>query len=296
MYSLVNAPTVGFDLARLPTGAAVATILLEALALQGTVGQSGLNLAGFDALQVADPQRAAAWLEVSALTPPRRLDDALSAVGQVLDEAASAIDGSESAARELEPVFRDLTTASFGNLDDLVRMLRQDILDESPVHVVAIASDALAAAYGGARLSEDVRRLLRTPWNSAARLLPPIPADLGPFEADLHTILARVATLSKDEVGVLVEAAGSVEAEWSSRMHAATWASYLAGRLRPAAAAQLQAVRALRMCGVDAATAARGGWNSVSGCLQAVGVHDLLDEVTYGVLVAPWETAVGILG
>jgi hypothetical protein len=25
-------------------------------------------------------------------------------------------------------------------------------------------------------------------------------------------------------------------------------------------------------------------------------VHDLLDEVTYGVLVAPWETAVGILG
>jgi len=295
VYSLVNAPTVGFDLARLPTGAAVATILLEALAIQGTVGEPALDLAGFDALQVTDPQRASAWLEVSALTPPRRLDDALSAVGQLLDEAANSMDGSDST-RELEPVLRDLTTASFGSLDDLLRMLRHDILDESPTHVVALGSDALAAAYGGARLAEDVRRLLRTPWISAARRLPPIPADLGPFGTDLHTILARVATLSKDEVGVLVEATGSVEAEWSSRMHAATWASYLAGRLRPAAAAQFQAVRALRIAGVDAATAARGVWNSVSGCLQAVGVHDLLDEVTYGVLVAPWETAVGILG
>ncbi len=295
MYSLVNAPTVGFDLARLPTGAAVATVLLEALALQGTVGEPALDLSGFDALQVTDPQRASAWLEVSALTPPRRLDDALSAVGQLLDEAANAMDGTEST-RELEPVLRDLTTASFGSLDDLLRMLRHDILDESPTHVVALGSDALAAAYGGQRLPEDVRRLLRTPWIAAARRLPPIPADLGPFGADLHTILARIATLSKDEVGVLVEATGSVEAEWSSRMHAATWASYLAGRLRPAAAAQFQAVRALRIAGVDAATAARGVWNSVSGCLQAVGVHDLLDEVTYGVLVAPWETAVGILG
>jgi hypothetical protein len=175
-------------------------------------------------------------------------------------------------------------------------MLRQDILDESPTHVVALGSDALAAAYGGPRLAEDVRRLLRTPWITAARRLPPIPADLGPFGTDLHTILARAATLSRGEVGVLVEAAGAVEADWSSRMHAATWASYLAGRLRPAAAAQFQAVRALRIAGVDAATAARGVWNSVSGCLQAVGVHDLLDEVTYGVLVAPWETAVGILG
>jgi hypothetical protein len=296
VYSLVNAPTVGFDLARLPTGAAVATILLEALALQGTVDEPALDLSGFDALQVTDPQRASAWLEVSALTPPRRLDDALSAVGQLLDEAATAMDGNESATRELEPVLRDLTTASFGSLDDLLRMLRHDILDESPTHVVALGSDALAAAYGGPRLAEDVRRLLRTPWIAAARRLPPIPADLGPFGADLHTILARVATLSKDEVGVLVEATGSVEAEWSSRMHAATWASYLAGRLRPAAAAQFQAVRALRIAGVDAATAASGVWNSVSGCLQAVGVHDLLDEVTYGVLVAPWETAVGILG
>ena len=91
MYSLVNAPTVGFDLARLPTGAAVATVLLEALAIQGTVGEPVPDLSGFDAVAVDDPQRASAWLEVSALTPPGRLDDALSAARQLVDEAANAV-------------------------------------------------------------------------------------------------------------------------------------------------------------------------------------------------------------
>jgi hypothetical protein len=302
LYSLVNASTVGFDLARLPTGAAVATVLLEALAVQSPLGSRGHerpNLHGFatfDALHAADPRRAAAWLEVSALAPPRRLDDALSVVGQLLDDVASAADPGGIASRQLEPVLRDLTTASFGGLEDLLRLVRLDILDESPEHVVALASDALAAAYGGQRLSEEVRTLLTVPWVSATRGLAPIPADLGPYPEELRAILDRIATLREAEVKVLVDGAAAVEADWSARMHAAAWAGYLSGRLRPAATAQLQAVRALRACGVDAASAARGVWNSISGCLQAVVVHDILDEVTYGVLVAPWETAVGILG
>jgi hypothetical protein len=300
LYSLVNASTVGFDLARIPTGAAVATVLLEALAVQSPLPRSraaGLRaFATFDALLAADPRRAAAWLEVSALAPPRRLDDALSVVGQLLDDAASAVDPSGTANRQLEPVLRDLTTASFGGLDDLLRMVRADILDESPAHVVALASDALAAAYGGQRLSDEVRSLLTVPWVAATRSLTPIPADLEPFTDELRAILDRVATLTETQAKVLVDGAASVEADWSARMHAAAWAGYLSGRLRPAATAQFQAVRALRACGVDAAAAARGVWNAISGCLQAVAVHDLLDEVTYGVLVAPWESAVGILG
>ena len=171
-----------------------------------------------------------------------------------------------------------------------MRLLRLDILDESPTHVVALASDALAAAYGGRRLADDVRRLLRTPWIAAARRLPPIPADLGPFGADLHddfgprgdTVQGRGGRARRgDRCG-----RGRVEPPHAR----GRLGRYLSGRLRPAAAAQFQAVRALRIAGVDAALAARGVWNAVSGCLQAVGVHDLLDEVTYGVLVAPWET------
>ena len=296
MYSLVNASTVGFDLARLPTGAAVATVLLEALAVQNPVASSLDAFATFNALNAADPRRAAAWLEVSALAPPRRLDDALSVVGQLLDDVAGTSDPTGAASGQLEPVLRDLTTASFGGLEDLLRLVRLDILDESPAHVVALASDALAAAYGGRRLSQEARTLFTVPWVSATRELAQIPADLGAYPDELRTILDRVATLSDAEVKVLVDGAAAVEADWSARMHAATWAGYLSGRLRPAATAQFQAVRALRACGVDAAAAARGVWNSVSGCVQAVAVHDILDEVTYGVLVAPWETAVGILG
>jgi hypothetical protein len=296
LYSLVNASTVGFDLARLPTGAAVATVLLEALAVQSPLASRARAFPTFDALHADDPRRAAAWLEVSALAPQRRLDDALSVVGQLLDDVAGAVDPSASATRQLEPVLRDLTTASFGGLEDLLRMVRVDILDESPPYVVALASDALAAAYGGQRLREEIRSLLTVPWVGATKSLTPIPADLGPFTDELRTILDRVATLTETETKVLVEGAALVDADWSARMHAAAWAGYLSGRLRPAATAQLQAVRALRACGVDAAAAARGVWNSISGCLQAVVVHDLLDEVTYGVLVAPWEGAVGILG
>src|SRR5450432_2651273 len=76
VYTLVNAPTIGFDLARLPTGAAVATVLLEALAVQPSTGGPTPDLAEFDGTHLDDPRRAAAWLEVSALTPQRRLDAA----------------------------------------------------------------------------------------------------------------------------------------------------------------------------------------------------------------------------
>jgi hypothetical protein len=297
VYSLVNAPTVGFDLARLPTGAAVATVLLEALAVQTEHGQPARDLAAFDVALPDDPRRAAAWLEVSALTASPRVDEALSAVRRVVEEAAWAVDpGHPTRSRDLEPVMSTLSTASFGGLDDLLRLVRFDILDEAPAHVVALASDALAAAYGGRRLADDVRGLLGTPWIRAARSLPAIPADLGPYTAEIRRILDQVAVLTADQARVLIAVSKSAESDWSRRMHAAAWAAYLSGRLRPAATAQFQAVRSLRACGVDATTTARGVWNAVSGCLQAVVLHDLLDEVTYGVLVAPWETAVGILG
>lgn len=297
MYSLVNAPTVGFDLARLPTGAAVATVLLEALAVQTENGQPARDLAAFDAAFAADPRRASAWLEVSALTPPPQFDTALSDLRRVVDEATSGVEaGTRNGPLDLGMVMTGLSTASFGKLEDLVRLVRLDILDDTPAHVVALASDAVAAAYGGRRLADDVRSLLGAPWITAARSLPAIPADLGPFSAELRTILDRIAVLTPDEAEVLIAASRHVESDWSRRMHAAAWAAYLSGRLRPAASAQFQAVRALRACGIDAQLTARGVWNAISGCLQAVALHDLLDEVTYGVLVAPWETAVGILG
>jgi hypothetical protein len=292
VYSLVNAPTIGYDLARMPTGAAVATVLLEALAVHTPDGRLA-DVSAFDPSVISDPRRASAWLEVSALTPTVRLDEALSAVKQVVDEAAQNL---MPRGHQIEAALSGLTGATFGGLEDLLRLLRYDVLDEVPQHVVAMASDATAAAFHGRRLPDDVRHQLGGPWIAAARSLPPIPADLGPFADDVRTVLDRLPMLAAPQLAVLAEASATMESDWSRRMHEAAWAAYLSGRLRPAAAAQFQAVRGLRAAGVDASSAARGVWNAVSGCLQAVALHDLLDEVTYGVLVAPWETALGILG
>jgi len=292
VYSLVNAPTIGYDLARLPTGAAVATVLLEALAIYTPSGDQR-DLSAFDPASVADPRRAGAWLEVSALTPEVKLDQALAAAKQVVDDAEHTM---QMRAHVLEPVVAGLASSYFGGLDDLLRFARLDLLADAPIHVVGMASDALAAAYGGRRLPDDARHLLGGPWITATRNLPAIPADLGPFGAEVTTVLDALPLLTAPQVVVLAEAAGALEGDWSRRMHEAAWAAYLSGRLRPAAAAQFQAVRGLRAAGVDAPTAARGVWNAISGCLQAVTLHDLLDEVTYGVLVSAWETAMGILG
>jgi hypothetical protein len=290
MYSLVNAPTVGFDLARLPTGAAVATVLLEALAVQSA--DNHVDLRAFDVGLDVDGRRAAAWLEVSAMVPAPRLDQALSQVRDLVDDADH---GHHGAHRRWEPAMAALTAAYFGGLDDLVALLRDDILDETPTHIVAMASDAVAAAFGGRRLPTDVRRLLDTPWISATRSLPDLPADLGPNDAELRRVLDRIPTLTGPEAVVLAEGATAAEADWGRSMHAAAWAAYLAGRLRPAAAAQFQAVRALRISDVESGLVARGVWNAVTGCLQAVVMNDLLDDVAFGVLVAPWERAIGIL-
>lgn len=294
VYSLVNAPTIGYDLARLPTGAAVATVLLEALAVYSPSGEQA-DLSAFDASAVADPRRAAAWLEVSALTPEAKLGEALAAAKQVVDDAERTRQLGQFQSQALEPVMAGLASSYFGGLDDLVRFARLDLLEGAPVHVVAMASDALAAAYGGRRLPDDARHLLGGPWIAATRSLPAIPADLGPFAAEVGRVLDKLPLLTGPQAVVLVEASCALEADWSRRMHDAAWAAYLSGRLRPAASAQFQAVRGLRAAGVDPAMAARGVWNAVSGCLQAVVLHDLLDEVTYGVLVGPWETAMGIL-
>jgi hypothetical protein len=77
-------------------------------------------------------------------------------------------------------------------------------------------------------------------------------------------------------------------------MHAATWAAYLADRVRPAAAAQLLAVRAVSQLEVPTAATAGGAWNLVSGAVQAAVVSDLLDAGSRDRLLTPLEQLLGL--
>jgi hypothetical protein len=54
-------------------------------------------------------------------------------------------------------------------------------------------------------------------------------------------------------------------------------------------------VRELQRAGVGAEAAARGVWNAVSGCVQAVAVRDLLCDATYEALTSTWRDVVGPL-
>jgi hypothetical protein len=76
-------------------------------------------------------------------------------------------------------------------------------------------------------------------------------------------------------------------------VHSASWAAYLSGRIRAAAAAQLLLVQAIDEGGVPVADRAAGVWSLASGALQALVVRDLLDVDTTHRLLAPYLQALG---
>jgi hypothetical protein len=117
--------------------------------------------------------------------------------------------------------------------------------------------------------------------------------DLGPQSATLVALLERARGLDAQDTARLQEMPAM--RSWANLVNEATWAVYLADRLRPVATAQLLLVRALHHANLDAEAAACGVWNVVSGCLQAVAVRDLLNDATYAALTAPWCRGIGPL-
>jgi hypothetical protein len=266
----------GFDLIRLSTGSAVAGVLLDALSLREDHVQC------VEVRDLDDPDRALAWFEVGTLPRPDPL-------AETLRKLANQV-GSEP----LTTVVGGLATSPVGGLDDLVRMLRTDILGWADAPVAAMACDALAAAYAGPALSKEASGTLSGPWlrGMAARKEHKA-LDLGPQSATLIALLERARRLDRHDSARLRDV--PAVRSWANLVNEATWAVYLADRLRPVATAQLLLVRALHHAQLDADAATRGVWNAVSGCVQAVAVRDLLDDATYSALTAPWCRSIGPL-
>jgi hypothetical protein len=290
MYSLVSAPVLGFDLARLEGGSAVAEVLLRGLSLT----ESDLDiLAG---ARLDDWDRIPLWQDVEEAARQR----------QTVREAA----GEQGA--DLTSTLTMLEGAPIGTVDGLLHCVRHDVLDwtwqptetaveqaETASQATAVLCDAVVAAYLRDLLPITSRRRLAAGWLAAARWLPPRQPDLGPQSASVTGVLSRVRTLRPAERARLTRAATAnrqVAAEWAAAVHSASWAVYVSGRVRAASAAQLMLVQAVEDAGVPVADRAAGVWNLLSGTVQALVVRDALDADTVHRLLEPYLAAMGPSG
>ena len=289
MYSLLGASLLGFDLVRRPGGGAVASLLVEAMALDATT----LPL-------LADVTAVDLVLSPGALGPgagDAHLVDVLSEMTRLV---AAGRAGDALALVERTPV---------AGLTELLRFVREDVFEwtwetgpDGPVQdgetrrAVAVVSDAVVAAYHAGTMSGSLQAQLLEPWALVRGRLGPLTADLGPGAAEVHRLLDQVSGLDTDGLARLVALSREVRqlGPWGPAMHAAGWAAYLADRVRAAAGAQLLAARAVSQLDVTATATAGGAWNLVSGAVQAAVVTDLLHEVSRDRLLTPLERLLGL--
>ena len=279
MHSLVNAPVLGFDLARAPHGGQLAAVLRRCLAL----GPADLEVLA--RAHDVDAARDDAWHEVSVATAAvPGLDRTLTAAGQAL------AGGAGSAALDV------LSTAPLGNLDTLLSCVRHDVLDWTWTRAGAVAvqhdlaeaattvvCDAVTAAALAGSISEAAARRLTGPWLRAVAQLPAWTDDVGPCSEAVRPLLVAAAVLVGTALARLIAASvpdPAAPGRWVRAVHAASWAVHLAGRVRPAASAQLLLVEAVQAAGAPPQALALGAWRMLSGAMQAAVVSDVLDEIT----------------
>ena len=284
MYTVLGAPLLGFDLARRPGGAEDAGLVRDALATDG----ERLTLLG-----AALDDDSVGWLERARVTTPAGRGS--SRLVAALRDTAGLV-GAGRAAEAL----RRLESAPAGGLPELLALVRDELLDwtwtgpeengraqpEPWRRGTAVLTDAVVAAWHADSLSGSLADQLAAPYR---RVVGPPALTLGPQEPLVARLLAGVAAAGPGERSALADAAERARAlgGWGPAMHSATWAVHLAGRERPAAAAQLAAVQALHAGGLDAAAAAAGAWNLGSGAVQAAIVADLVDDAARHRLVDP---------
>lgn len=290
MYTLLGAPLLGFDLARRAGGADVADIVRTALALDhDRLAEVG---AGYD-------ERTVGWLERARGSVP---DERGGRLASALRDTARLVDDGR-----VQEALRRLETASVAGLPELLALVRDEVFawtrvaddgtrPEALRRGVAVTCDAVVAAWHAATLSPSFAAQLADPYRRVAARLPH--PSLGPRSRVVVEALGRVAVAGRREREDLAAAAERARQRgaWGPAMHSATWAVHLSGRDRAAAAAQMDAVRALASAGVSAGEAAAGTWNLVSGACQALVVGDLVDTPTFRRLVDPLTEALGDLG
>lgn len=294
-YSVIGAPALGFDLARLPGGGQVAEVLRVAIAATPAEIE---RLADCHPGVGAREQWQRACTEAAASTSSMR--DALPLAGAAIEEAAAG----ETA------LLRRLETSLLGDATALDRFVRHDLLDwtwlgSGPVSVqdpaASLAADVLVdasvSAYLRQELPGELRRAMAAPYVRAALAGPDDGGAVGLSEVD-----ARLATFAGTDGPTRSAWRRAVDelrvhtAQWAPAMHQATWALSLSERLRTACDAQLAGVIAFDRGGFTAHDAAYGVWNAWAGVVQATAVSDLLSSADAAVLLRPWRAVHADLG
>lgn len=295
-YSVVGAPALAFDLARLPGGDQVAGVLRAVL----TAGSADL-----ERLSSVHPGTAtrASWQQVRDQAADSD-DDRSGSLGAALALAGEALE--EAAAGETK-LLRRLETGLLGDAAALDRLIRRELLDWTWLHsgslsvqdpIAAEAADVFAdAALGGYlrdRLPEPARRAMAVPFLRAG--VPSRDATVAtdvPEVDHVLTVLAGADDAVRRRWRQVVDELRVHTNQWAPAMHQATWALSLTERLRLACDAQLAGVIAFDRAGFTAKDAAYGVWNALSGVLQASSVGDLLSAADADVLLRPWREVYG---
>nr|WP_204332351.1 hypothetical protein [Geodermatophilus sabuli] len=287
---MVSAATLGFDLVRLPAGAAVADALLAGLAADAPA---------LSALASVHPAVGRDRDDRATLAVRSRRARELAAAVPHVRTAGTGLPGTDRAA----VLVAQLERSTIGDAAAVERVLREDVLGAEHPAVALVDEDTLAAAadvladaavgsWAAAVLPPLVRRQLTGPFAvaTAAGMVPAPALDLGPATGALTDLLAGIRGLDgpgRDRWRVAVDEGRAARRPWATAMHEASWAAHVSGRTRALATAQLLAVQAFLDGGFDAHDGAAGVWNAVAGCVQGIVMGDLLGADSLAVLGAP---------
>lgn len=289
-YSLVGAPALGYDLARLPHGRQTAHVMRTALRCNAE------QLARLAAEHPGE-QRAERWRHLEADDLPGDMTANLRCADAAVQSALAGQPRSSAA------LLNRLEGAVLGSVAALDRMVRTDVLNwtwmrsgdlavQDPEASLAadVLVDAAAAGYCAESVEPAVRRAMSIPYLRAkVDLLERTPAT---GHAELDLLLDVVERADAATAQRWREAADELRpgtTSWAPAMHQATWALSLSERLRLGTDAQLAAVEVFGRAGFGKRDAAYGVWNALSGTIQAVAAADLLPAADRDVLLRVWR-------
>jgi hypothetical protein len=288
VYSLVSASVLALDLARHPSGAAVADTVDRVLCLT--------------------PADVRALADAAEATPPAPRDEART---RLLDRCATAprmsalMRGVRAVVEDGLPdpvgsrlLLAELGATLLGGLADVHALL----LREPPLSVqglpaagVQAALDVVTVAWAGRAPDVELGELalLRAPWQGALSPVPPaLPEDgYGGGAPALRALLEQVSRTGPSAWARVEQAhwERSDGLRWSQAMHQASRAAHESSRLVDVARAQLAAARALRLAGVSTTGRAPGATMAVTAAVQATCLRDVLDADCAAALLAAWE-------